>query len=438
MRSRLYCWRRSLMDSLRHGRLSARLASRALVWLARVFSSPKTRLELLCKAARVYSQPERLRRLRPALEKEASQVAETLTQQSEAVGPVNLPKALIVKPPVSEQEKGLIYVTFEDHWLRLLRSGQANAIANRYDLLLGPSTSPPPSPEMVLMTRLWPGPLYSLLSNFKDSALMTVLSQRLIPVPLLASSWVDPEPFVPHLRPTKDYDIAMLAHFHPVKRHWLLFQAMQKLPKRFRVLLMGVPLGGRTEAHLRAEARLFGVENRFDLILRPSREQVMEGLARSRVSLIFSRREGACIAVAESLFADTPVGLFREAHVGSRAFINGRTGLLLDRPALVEQLQALVETAGEYRPRDWALQHISCHVSRKTLNTIRQHAARREERPWTRDLVPFAKGLVPYYLSPEVESEMMPHYEDFEARYGIRLGPVARAAAPAERRPVAA
>src|SRR5256885_3842262 len=68
----------------------------------------------------------------------------------------------------------------------------------------------------------------------------TTLSRS--PLPLLASSWVDPDDFVPHLGQPKEYDLVMLAHFDPVKRHWLLFEALRKLPRSVRVLLMGLPL----------------------------------------------------------------------------------------------------------------------------------------------------------------------------------------------------
>src|SRR5262249_13234194 len=283
------------------------------------------------------------------MEKELVQIDLTPKGLAEATGegraPRNdLPKGLLLKAPVSPAEKGLLYLTFEDHWLRLLQSGKVPAIARRYDLLLGPSTSPPPSRELLLTLRLWPGRLFSLLSNFKDAGLLRVLSPKLTPVPLLASSWVDPDAFVPHLGGPKDYDIAMLAHFDPVKRHWLFFEALRGLPRRFRVLLMRVPLGGRTEKDLLAEARVFGVQGRFDLVVRPSRDEVMAGLARARTSLVFSRQEGACIAVAESLFADTPVGLFKDARIGSKAFINGRTGMLLPPRGLPQHLQPLAHT----------------------------------------------------------------------------------------------
>src|SRR5256885_6298241 len=114
----------------------------------------------------------------------------------------------------------------------------------------------------------------------------TTLSRS--PFPPLASSWVDPDDFVPPLGQPKEYDLVMLAHFDPVKRHWLLFAALRKLPRSVRVLLMGLPLGGRTELDFMDEAREFGVADRFELQLRPSPAEMMSGLAQNRDQLGFS------------------------------------------------------------------------------------------------------------------------------------------------------
>src|SRR5260370_29831787 len=178
-------------------------------------------------------------------------------------------------------------------------------------------------------------------------------------------------------------------------------------------MLLGFRLGPHTEEKLRAEPRAFGVQDRFDLHLRPSRPEIMAGLARGRVKLVFSRQEGSCIAVAESLFADTPVGLFRNARIGSRAFINEQTGMLLHRRGLAEQLQRFVETADSYRQSQWAVANISCHHARAVLSGVLRRAAEADGAPWTRDVVAVAKDLVPSYVSAADGAEMLPWYEDF-------------------------
>jgi hypothetical protein len=68
------------------------------------------------------------------------------------------------------------------------------------------------------------------------------------------------------------------------------------------------------------------------------------------------------------------------------------------------------------------MEHISCYRSQETLNdTLRAHA-RRDGRPWTRDAVPMQNDLVPTYVDADAAAEMVPWYDDFARRYGIRLG----------------
>jgi glycosyltransferase involved in cell wall biosynthesis len=420
-------------DALRSNSL-VQAATAGVLWLRSRLErrNPTRRLGLLARAAHVSPPGGALnRRLCAAVRAELDRFDPASVDWNTAGGRCrsDLPKAIILKPPVSVAEKGLLHVAFEEQWLRLLRHPQAAAVARSYDLLLGPSWSPPPDLALLLAAKLWPGRVYTLLSNFDDADLMRALSDRLVPVPLLASHWVNPAPFDDYLGRPRDYDLVMLANFGRFKRHWLFFHTLRKLPRDYRVLVLGVPLGDRDERALRDEARAFGVEDRFDLVVRPTREQVVEGLCRARASLIFSRREGSCIAVAESLFADTPVGLFRDARVGSRAFVNDRTGRLLDRRGLAGQVVRLVEESGRYRPRDWAVENISCSRSTEILNDTLRRDARRQGRPWTRDVVAMQNDLVPTYLDVETCIEMSAWNDEFTRCYGIRLGADAPAVA---------
>jgi hypothetical protein len=426
----------SLRDWVKFHPVGAGLASRALEVAARLGpAKPERALALLVRAARACRDPERRPRLEGLLrDGSAALDPATLDWDSLATSPTDrrdLPKALLLKPPVSPEERGVLYVTFEDQWLRLLRSGHAAAVAERYDLLLGPTWSPPHDVPLLVAARTWPGPLYTLLSNLDDAATMRCLSDRLVPIPLLASSWVDPEAYRDYLGASKEHDIIMVANFAPYKRHWLFFQMLRELPRRYRVLLMGRPVGRWSEQALLDQARAFGVQDRFELRSRLADGAVAEALCRSRVSLIFSGQEGSCIAVAESLFADTPVGLFEDARIGSKAFLNADTGRLLSRRRLAYQVQDFVETAPAYRPRPWALANISCHHSYAVLNGCLRDEAVRRGRPWTCDLLPFYQNALPRYLDAEDERATAPWYEDFAQRYGLRLGPAAlRPAAP--------
>jgi glycosyltransferase involved in cell wall biosynthesis len=235
-------------------------------------------------------------------------------------------KAIILKPPVSPHEKGVLYVTFENQWMNLLRAGRIREIARAYDLVLGPTWSPPHDASLLLAGKIWPEPVFTLLSNFEDEETIRRLSPRIIPIPLLASSWTNPGSYEPYLGLPKTIDILMVATFSRYKRHWRLFEAIRGLPRSLRIVLIGRPVDLK-ESNLERQARLFGVGDRFELWSRATDEQILQAIGQARISLILSRQEGSCIAVAESMMGGTPVGLFRKARIGSRAFINAQTGV---------------------------------------------------------------------------------------------------------------
>jgi glycosyltransferase involved in cell wall biosynthesis len=390
------------------------------------FQSPLQRVLTLARAAHVCPTGGMFRRLcrslRAALDRLDPGEIDWSKIGKQPADVRDVPKGILLKPAISPREKGVLHVPFEDQWLRLFRSGQAAAVAERYDLILGPSWSPPPEPALLLAIKLWPGRLYTFLSNHTDAERMRALSPTLTPIPLLSSSWVNPEAFAPFLGQERDLDIVMLANFAPFKRHWLLFEALRSLPASYRVLLMGVSMEGRSEGDLRHEAEAYGVADRFEVVTRPTREQIARNLARAKVSIVLSRREGSCVAVTESLFADTPVGLVQGAHIGSRVFLNDRTGRLLREGRLAEDLRSFVEAAGTFRPRSWAMAHLTYRHSSAMLNHTLREMARRDGQSWTRDLEPISKDTISRYPDPEGALAMQPHIDAFEREFGLRLG----------------
>src|SRR5262245_30091986 len=110
MRSRLYYWRRCLWDFVRYSPFCGSQVSKVLARLAHLRRRPLDRLSMLCRAARLYPTRRHLLRLRPALEKELAQVNVTPSGLAEATAGraprSDLPKGLLLKPPVSPAEKG--------------------------------------------------------------------------------------------------------------------------------------------------------------------------------------------------------------------------------------------------------------------------------------------------------------------------------------------
>lgn len=272
--------------------------------------------------------------------------------------------------------------------------------------------------------RVFPGTVVTQISNPGDVTELPRISDRLHVVPLYASSWVRPESFSPRPFAERDIDLLMVANFAKFKRHFALFQALAHLPRSWRVHLIGQAQDGRTAETARALADLYGVADRFTVQSDAKHPEVVAAaFARSRISVILSRREGSCVVVAESLFADTPVAVLHDAELGSRSFINERTGLLLRDGNLAGQLRDLHDRSVTYSPRAWAEANISCHRSTAILNAELRRLALARGEPWTRDIALMCWRPDPRLVHAADRQAIEPARQALRARWGLEVGP---------------
>jgi hypothetical protein len=340
-----------------------------------------------------------------------------------AVADRTIPKAVILKPWISEREKGVVFVSFEYQWVRLLQHCDVNEFARRYLLVVSPTWSPPHGLINHVFPAVYPGPIFCLISNRNDLEIFPRLSPKYVMVPLFASSWVNPGLYEPLAFEKKDIDLLMLANFGKYKRHFALFRALRDLPTSTRVVLIGQHNGARTREVLLAEAASYGVAGRFELRESVSDAEVNDSLRRAKVSVILSRREGSCVAVVESMFANTPVGMYEDAAIGSRVFINENTGRLLKHEQLGAQLARFIAEARQFSPRQWAMDnHLSCFGSTEVLNGVLKTHMLAAGQEWTQDIAAHHWRPDPQLVNEADKIKMSPAYTDLETRLGIRIG----------------
>ena len=234
-------------------------------------------------------------------------------------------------------------------------------------------------------------------------------------VSLFASSWVSPDLFKPVVFEKRDISIFMQAIFGKYKRHFLLFNALNRIPSSMRVLLIGQDNGDRCSDAVMAEARAFSVQNRVELVVNAPHSAVVEALCRAKVSVILSRREG-------SFVAGTRVGLFEDVEIGSRVFINESTGRFLRYRNLSEQLINFVADAHKYSPRAWAEKSISCFCSTKVLNDALKAHVLAVGQNWTQDITVHHWRPDPQLVSPGDTVRLKSSYDDIQVRFGISIG----------------
>ncbi len=331
-------------------------------------------------------------------------------------------KTIVLKRYVSEREKGVIFVSFDNQMARLAKAGDLRKFAERYTLVLSPQWSPPHSIPAYLFPRLYPGPIFCLISNVRDLEFFPRFNDTYKMVPLYASSWVDPREFSPIPYAEKNIDIFMLANFAKYKRHHALFAAMRDLPRDYRVVLVGQRERGRTKETIQDEAAAFGVRDRFEIRENVSDEELHDTFVHAKTSLILSRREGSCVAVVESMFANTPVGVYEDAEVGSRVFINEHTGRLLKHNNLAAQLKEFVGSSSQYEPRKWVMENgVDCVASSRALNqALKQHALDTGGE-WTEDIATLRWRPNPQYYDSSEGEPLRPSYEEIERYCGISI-----------------
>jgi glycosyltransferase involved in cell wall biosynthesis len=422
-------WQLELKDRLRFSPLLRRLACQKELWLNRLPQADDPQalarsIVRLCTAARRAPSPalqlkieeriqSRLRLLDPA--------RVDWTEFDPRIGEPGVGKAAVLKPWLSPREKGVVFFSFEEQWLKILRHADVKAFADRYDAVVAPTWSPPHHIVNFLFPKAFPGPVFCLISNWQDLEIFPRFAANYVMVPLFASSWVHPVFYQPVPAGQKDIDLIMVANFGTYKRHHALFKALARMPDRLRVLLVGQEQDGRTMQTLRDEARSYGVENRFDIRCNVSNEELAHSMARARVSTVLSRREGSCVVVVESMFAGTPVGLLDTAVIGSKHFINEQTGRLLRERYLAEDLTDFIARADSYHPRQWAEQNITCSHSTAVLNGVLRKHSLDHGQEWTQDIALMCWRPDPQVVNPDDCRRLEPSRQELRERFGLML-----------------
>jgi glycosyltransferase involved in cell wall biosynthesis len=336
--------------------------------------------------------------------------------------PTTLTRSIILKTPDERtRERGLLLTSFEWELGKIARAARLREITASYDIAFLPTWHPFYSLPLYQYAARAERPLLLMPSSRSDYELCRRRHADLAALPFQASSWVNADLYQP--APQKDIDIIMVANFSRYKRHWHLFRALRDLPRGLRVVIVGVPLEGRTSATLRAEASVFGTSDRFEIREAPPNDVLSNLLSRARVALALSAKEGSYIAVAEALFSGTPVGLYRDAVIGSKDYVNDRTGMLFDpdRP-LARQIEQFLERAASYSAADWARANISSKLNCQRLNDLLRSMARHRGEPWSRDIAPFyCRHFDFHYAHAGDEGAFAPAYAQFCADYKLTI-----------------
>lgn len=327
---------------------------------------------------------------------------------------------LILKPPLPGGERGVMLISFEKTLLDLMACKDFDGLCRRYTLILATSVSPPPFYLLYALAGLPGADIYFMGSNQADQGPLAHPGSGAKVLPQLISEFINPDRYAPLPADQRDIDILMVAIWARAKRHHVFFRALKKITRPLKVVLVGQPDQGWTLETIKRQAAACGVLERLEFLEDLPIEQVRRLQCRAKSTMVFSRREGACVVNAESLFADAPVGLIQGAHLGSARYINPRTGVFFTPRDLPGQMLAFLDGLGRFDPRAWALEHISHTVTLAALEDRLTAAAAAAGRPWTRglELIEYAAGYPVYSFDA---GHLAPAYQELYDRHQLEF-----------------
>lgn len=318
-------------------------------------------------------------------------------------------RVMVLKAPMVRNgtiEKGVVVIKFTETIAFFVQHVDCESLLRFFHVVLEPSWSGYARPTILAWLRLQPQPVIVEASERTDYALLEALRGNLVPVSFGSSDWVDFRVFCPLSQAEKTFDAVYVGNYSPVKRHHVLLKAVRRLRHEgVRVALVCGSWGKGREA-VKALIRHYGVNEQVTLFERLSQAGVNQVLNASRVNTLLSVKEGSNRSVFEGLFANVPAIVLRSNIGVNKDYINDATGVLIEEDELAEAIVHFRQEGRRYRPREWAMEHISPIETARKLSRRLKEISEQVGEPWTADVVPKVNAPELKYFSADHQRQM--------------------------------
>src|SRR5688572_11396591 len=277
-------------------------------------------------------------------------------------------RLIVVKSP-APGERGVVVIDYTYTFPIVARHFDLKVLSEKYYIVLEPSWIGFCTPEILVYSRLTE-PVFVETNEPPDIEFLRRISPNFVHVHTQGNCWVDHRVFRPVEGVTKDVDVSMVSAWADYKRHAGVFRALGKLRGRgirLRTLLIGYSGNGSlTRDDIHRQARYFGIADQIEIQENLEIQQVTAQLSRSKVHVLWSRREGFNRAIIEAMLAGVP-GVLRAGHNYGQhyPYINSQTGQFADERTLPEVLLEVSERYAEYDPRAWVMDNMRSEERRE-------------------------------------------------------------------------
>lgn len=289
----------------------------------------------------------------------------------------------------SANERGVLYLYYSYVYPLFLRYFDAGAIEKRYHIVIEPSWSGYCDLNILCLTRLEKNVFVGAMEPRDADFVNSLGATNLVVVDIGGNTWIDPQLFKPSDNVPKDIDIIYVASWAHYKRHWALFKALSTLKTwglRPRVALVGYP-GGLSAKDISDQASALNVEDLVEFHERVAPARVNELLNRSKVNLMWSRREGSPRAIIEGMAAGVPCIIRTGFNYGYRyPYINQETGCFATEHELPTALAHMLERHSTFSPRSAVIPRMTPEASTRRLNDAIRTTALSNGETWTTDI----------------------------------------------------
>jgi hypothetical protein len=293
---------------------------------------------------------------------------------------------LLLKQSKSDNEKGLIFVKYNETVNKMVAVYDIARLADYYRFVIEPSTWGYQDPIFFFLMGL--NTEVIIESQFaQDYNYIASIGRNLYPIHLGAGDWVDPEIFSINENMDKKYDFVMIASWLSIKRHSLFFKSISKISSEIKkVAVVGYPISDRTLDDIISESKKYNVTHLVDFYEKLKPKDVAIILQQSKVSLMLTKREGANKALYESFFSNVPVILTNDNIGVNRNHINKYTGVCAHDKDLSQSMLFMLRNYKSFSPRPWALMNTGYINSNTTLNAFIKEIALSKGEKWTQQI----------------------------------------------------
>ena len=293
-------------------------------------------------------------------------------------------RVLVLKSPESE-ERGVMLVDYSFVFPLLARRFGIGEIMQRYHIVIEPSWSGACDDDVLALSEF--GNVFVQSNEPRDIEFMKRSGAELTPVPIAANWWVDTRVFRPLDGIEKDADILINASWAKFKRHERIFAALSRLRRRGRrlkAILVGYEVDlSRTE--LTALAAEYGILDQLEFHEGVTPTEVNVLLNRSRVNLIWSRREGSNRAVIEGMSAGVP-GIMRCGfNYGHQyPFVSENLVEFATEDTLPNALLRVIDRNSDGSPRTWIERNMNPQIATTLVDEVIGRYCCQHGEKWTR------------------------------------------------------